>query len=175
MWHVRADAEDEEAEPEELVDRNLSCCKKCCNPRSCFLNLLRAQNRVFSFVTDPLFDLFIIVMIVCNSVILCLYWHGMSDTQQIVLDQLNNAFTGVFGIEAILKIFGMSIWYFKNPWNIFDLMCARLLYCPIRSDTYTVIYTVLDRLTHSTHSNRIHIIHKYTNSQDNHVYKELRY
>jgi voltage-dependent calcium channel L type alpha-1D len=38
------------------------------------------------------------------------------------LDILNEIFTAIFAIEAIMKIVGFGSRYFKDGWNVFDLI-----------------------------------------------------
>ena len=40
-------------------------------------------------------------------------------------------FTGIFTLEAIIKIFAMSKDYFKSAWNIFDLIIVLVSYIDI--------------------------------------------
>ena len=80
----------ENEEPEELVDRNCACCKTNCKPRNLYVCWLRFQNRTFTLISDPLFDFGIAVLILLNTLLLCLYWDGMSDTQELILDILTD-------------------------------------------------------------------------------------
>lgn len=41
-----------------------------------------------------------------------------------VIDYLNYVFTGIFVLEAMFKILGSGIRYFKDGWNIFDFLIA---------------------------------------------------
>ncbi len=75
----------ENDEPEELVDRNCACCRTKCKARNLYFGIIRAQNKVFNFVTDPLFDFFIAICILINTFLLCLYWDGMSEIQDQIL------------------------------------------------------------------------------------------
>lgn len=48
----------------------------------------------------------------------------MSDRQESVIDALNNVFNAIFVFEAIVKILGSGVRYFKDYWNIFDFIIA---------------------------------------------------
>lgn len=60
-------------EKNELVDRNCECCSRT----SCFVCWLRIQNFINIFVSDPLFDLFITLCIVLNTLVMMLEHHDM--------------------------------------------------------------------------------------------------
>ena len=62
----------------------------------------------------------IYLCIILNTVILALNWFDMPNELTIVFDQLNNAFTAIFTIEAFIKITIQGKQYFKEGWNIFD-------------------------------------------------------
>ena len=48
----------------------------------------------------------------------------MSDLQDTIIDYINNVFNGIFIFEAIFKILGSGLRYFKDRWNIFDFIIA---------------------------------------------------
>ncbi|PAA93328.1 hypothetical protein BOX15_Mlig005983g2 [Macrostomum lignano] len=103
----------------EYVDRNCPCCGTCCRNYICWLKF---QNGLFKFVTDPFFDLFITFCIVANTVFMASEYYPMSPSYSNALDWINIAFTIVFTVEAVLKIFAMSREYFLSGWNIFDFV-----------------------------------------------------
>ncbi|XP_048254003.1 sodium channel protein 1 brain-like isoform X4 [Haliotis rufescens] len=105
--------------PNELVDRNCKCCHSCCK---CFIPLLRAEGMVYAFISDPLFDLFITLSIVLNTIIMALEQHGQSEQMNVLIKVANYVFTAVFIFEAVLKLFALNKYYFKSGWNIFDLI-----------------------------------------------------
>ncbi|XP_076465332.1 sodium channel protein 1 brain-like [Babylonia areolata] len=111
-------------DPEEdlqgkLVDRNCGCCRGCCR---CFVPWLRLENAVYRVVSDPLFDLFITFCIVLNTVFMAIEHHGMSSELELALAVGNYVFSGVFILEAVLKILALNKFYFCNGWNVFDLV-----------------------------------------------------
>ena len=42
------------------------------------------------------------------------------------LDNLNMGFIVIFSTECILKIFALRLYYFKEPWNVFDFVVVIL-------------------------------------------------
>lgn len=68
------------------------------------------------------FDHFILFVIIINTLILFIKWPNMSPMVQRSVDIINYVCTGVFIIEAILKITAFGRGYFKDLWNIFDFI-----------------------------------------------------
>lgn len=61
--------------------------------------------------------------IVANSVLLATTHYDQPASMSAVVDIINYAFTGLYALEAALKIAGLG-WrnYWKNPWNKFDAL-----------------------------------------------------
>jgi hypothetical protein len=60
--------------------------------------------------------------IVANMFLLAMTYVGSSDLYNSVLDKINLTFTCVFTIECILKFFAFGFKFFKDAWNVFDLI-----------------------------------------------------
>ncbi|XP_048586594.1 sodium channel protein 60E isoform X3 [Nematostella vectensis] len=83
--------------------------------------LSRACSALVEFIQRPLFDGIITGLILLNTVVLTMYYHGMPDDLTFVLDILNAIFTGLFILEMIVKIFAFGlVKYICNKWNLFD-------------------------------------------------------
>ncbi|XP_068207434.1 sodium channel protein 60E-like [Palaemon carinicauda] len=104
---------------EEVVDRNCEKCRDCCVD---YRSWLRFQNIMYIVVHDAVFDLFIMLCIIMNTVFLAIEHHGMSDTLNKILEVGNRVFTAVFTLECIMKIMALSKEFFTNKWNVFDLV-----------------------------------------------------
>ncbi|VDI64608.1 Hypothetical predicted protein [Mytilus galloprovincialis] len=102
----------------ELVDRNCACCSKT----KMFVCWLKFQNILNIFVSDPLFDLFVTICIVLNTLFMMLEHHGQPQELTTTLEVSNYIFTSVFILEAVLKIMSWSKFYFKSGWNLFDFV-----------------------------------------------------
>ncbi|XP_055956481.1 sodium channel protein 1 brain [Patella vulgata] len=117
---------DELEDPEDMeyhgqvLDRNCFCCSTCW--RCGYNPWVRFQGYIFRFVSDPLFDLFITLCIILNTVLMATEHHEMSTLTAEVIRIANYVFTVVFTLEAILKITAFSKYYFKSGWNVFDLV-----------------------------------------------------
>lgn len=56
-----------------------------------------------------------------NTIVLAINWYRKPEKVNQVTDIINYVFTGVFTLEAVLKIYGFGIKkYFSDGWNIFD-------------------------------------------------------
>lgn len=76
------------------------------------------------------FNLFIITIIITNSIVLGLEAIFFEyDTQ--IFSLLNEIFLYVFIIEMIMKLFAWRIDFFKNIWNIFDLIIILICLVPV--------------------------------------------
>lgn len=62
------------------------------------------------------------VVILFNTVILVLKWPEMGESVQTFVDVANEICTGVFILEAVLKIIAFGRNYFKDNWNVFDFV-----------------------------------------------------
>uniref|UniRef100_A0A914LJ79 EF-hand domain-containing protein n=1 Tax=Meloidogyne incognita TaxID=6306 RepID=A0A914LJ79_MELIC len=81
------------------------------------------KYRIWRLVTSTPFEYFIMAMIVLNTLILMMKYHGNSDTYEKVLRIFNTALTAVFTVESILKILAFGVRnYFKDGWNRFDFI-----------------------------------------------------
>jgi hypothetical protein len=88
----------------------------------------RARLSVFKLVTHPIFDAVIMTFIIANIITMGMIFEGMDTTYENVLKYINLFFTGMFIIEAILKIFGQGLQYFRSSWNLFDftIVCVSI-------------------------------------------------
>ena len=69
-----------------------------------------------------LFEYFIMMTIGLNTLILCVKWPNMSEKAIQGVDFINYVCTGIFIVEALIKIIAIGLHYFKDGWNIFDFI-----------------------------------------------------
>ena len=70
-----------------------------------------------------LFELFIVLCIVVNTIFLAMDSHDADEELKYMLSIGNSVFTYIFAAEAFLKILGYGfITYLKDPWNTFDFI-----------------------------------------------------
>ncbi len=106
--------------------------------RSVFLfsDKSRFRKAVVWIAESPWFDMFILMVIFANSVVLGLSDYSHADAENVLLDtswrnrvvsQSEPFFTAVFTFEAALKIIGMGFVmsrgsYLRDAWNILDFV-----------------------------------------------------
>ncbi|KAJ8357764.1 hypothetical protein SKAU_G00205580 [Synaphobranchus kaupii] len=81
------------------------------------------QYRLWHFVVSPSFEYTVLTMIALNTVVLMMKYYLAPAAYDTVLKHLNTAFTVLFSLECILKIFAFGFLnYFRDTWNIFDFI-----------------------------------------------------
>lgn len=81
-------AETVNREKGQLVNRNCECCFNCCGGRL-MVGWLWYQQICFSIISEPMFDLFIILCIVLNTLFMTLEHYPQSDTFELTLTVAN--------------------------------------------------------------------------------------
>ncbi|KAM3610159.1 uncharacterized protein V6R79_026259 [Siganus canaliculatus] len=88
------------------------------------------RQKLHAVVVHPLFDLFIVLCLIINTVFMSLVHFPLTYEFAVVLEVANLVFLGIFTAEMILKLVAMDpCSYFKVPWNIFDgalVVCGLL-------------------------------------------------
>ncbi|XP_050746417.1 voltage-dependent calcium channel type A subunit alpha-1 isoform X7 [Drosophila biarmipes] len=81
------------------------------------------KYKVWRIVVSTPFEYFIMMLIVFNTLLLMMKYHNQGDMYEKSLRYINMGFTGMFSVETVLKIIGFGVKnFFKDPWNIFDLI-----------------------------------------------------
>ncbi|CAM1295429.1 Uncharacterised protein r2_g457 [Pycnogonum litorale] len=103
------------------------------------------NTNLLILVNNPMFDYFITVCIVINTVFLAVEHHDMSPATAHTLDVGNKVFTSVFSLEAFIKLLSLKKEYFKSGWNIFDLLVviASLLDLALQSANKLSVFRTL--------------------------------
>ncbi|CAF1538985.1 unnamed protein product [Rotaria magnacalcarata] len=91
---------------------------------NCRLPILKKIQAIINFfILDGFVDLFIILCIICNTLLMALDHHGQSKKMTRILTIGNSFFTIIFTTEVTLKIIAMTpSKYLKNGWNKFDFL-----------------------------------------------------
>ncbi|KAG7277565.1 hypothetical protein CRUP_013883, partial [Coryphaenoides rupestris] len=84
------------------------------------------QGMVFDFISQQLFDIFIMVLICLNMVTMMVETADQSPEKEDFLFKLNVAFIVVFTAECTLKLFALRQYFFTNGWNVFDFVVVIL-------------------------------------------------
>lgn len=78
-------------------------------------------NFSYNFVSSDIFNAFITLIIIANTVILASDHYKISPTLEKTSDYINYVFLGIFVLELIFKIIGLGIKeYFNDRYNDFD-------------------------------------------------------
>lgn len=104
-----------------------------------------AQNRIGLFVESRGFDLAMTVLIIINAV-----YIGIETDLNHDQDQSPNSggwygveccFTALFTIELMLRLYGLKFWFFRDGWNLFDMLLVGTAVC----DTFllTIVMSAL--------------------------------
>ena len=86
----------------------------------------KPQAIVFGIVTNKKFDMIIMLFIFLNMLTMTLDHYQQSEMWSFALDNLNMGFIVIFSSECVLKIFALRLYYFKEPWNMFDFIVVIL-------------------------------------------------
>ncbi len=92
------------------------------------------QRRLITLVGSRGFDAFIMLIILADAIVQGLmtsptmnfYWGS-------ILFLLDRVFMGIFITEMLLKILALKLSFFKNGWNIFDLLIVMVSSLPLMS------------------------------------------
>lgn len=80
------------------------------------------RKKIYVCVNHEYFEIFIMVCILLNTLIMSMRYARMSNTYERILESINYVFSLIFNIELILKLIGLGFHYFKSSWNRFDFL-----------------------------------------------------
>ena len=78
------------------------------------------RAKVYDICIDSRFENLIFLCIMLNTISMSIKWYEWPYDN--IEEKINNVFLFVFGMEALLKIFGFGLRYFTVAWNIFDIV-----------------------------------------------------
>ncbi|XP_023204792.1 sodium channel protein type 4 subunit alpha B-like [Xiphophorus maculatus] len=84
------------------------------------------QGLVFDLVTNPFFDILIMVLICLYTLAMMVETDEQSPEKEEILYWVNLVFIMIFSIECCLKIIALRKHYCYDGWNIFDLVVVIL-------------------------------------------------
>lgn len=102
----------------------------------------KVQAFLFDVTTSKKFDMFIMVIICTNMFIMSLEHYGQSQEFTNFLENLNLIYIGIFTVESLCKMFAMRHYYFREHWNIFDLVVVSLSIIGVLMKEYVAKYFV---------------------------------
>jgi hypothetical protein len=107
---------------------------KCYKSRP-VVNLYELKNPirriVIKITLSKVFIYFIHLCIVLNTLVLACNWVGIQQSIVNKLMLVNNIFTGIFTVEAILNMIVYGKMYFKKKWFILDIIILISAYAQI--------------------------------------------
>jgi len=90
--------------------------------RALFVSQLLIQRFFFAVVTNQKFDIFIMIVILLNMILMGLEHYEQSDQFEYGLYVVNTAFIVIFTSECLLKLISLRLHFFKQAWNVFDFV-----------------------------------------------------
>ncbi|XP_048856300.1 sodium channel protein type 8 subunit alpha-like isoform X5 [Brienomyrus brachyistius] len=86
----------------------------------------KIQGMVFDFVTQQVFDISIMILIILNMVTMMVETDDQTPEMENILYWINFIFIVAFTSEFVLKLFSLRHYYFTIGWNIFDVVVVIL-------------------------------------------------
>ncbi|KAG8197669.1 hypothetical protein JTE90_001597 [Oedothorax gibbosus] len=86
----------------------------------------KLQAVVFDLTTNKKFDMAIMIFICLNMTVMSMDHYNPTELFDTILERLNIFFIAIFTAECVLKIFALRMYYFKEPWNVFDFVVVTL-------------------------------------------------
>ena len=83
---------------------------------------LKCQLFFFKLTQNQKFDIGIMMVILLNMLTMAMEHYGQSDEFTNILTYINQVFIAIFTLECIMKLLGLRLYYFKQPWNVFDFI-----------------------------------------------------
>ncbi|XP_013910090.1 PREDICTED: sodium channel protein type 5 subunit alpha-like [Thamnophis sirtalis] len=84
------------------------------------------QGFLFDIVNKQAFELFIISLIFLNVVVMAVEYEGQDVAADQLLEKINFVFVALFTGECVMKLLALRLYFFKDSWNIFDLVVVIL-------------------------------------------------
>ena len=81
----------------------------------------KARSFCKRLISSQHFEVFVGVVIMLNTVALCITWYNQDAASASVVSLVNYVFAGFFVLEMLAKLFGLGLRaYFADGWNTFD-------------------------------------------------------
>lgn len=77
---------------------------------------------MFKITTCQKFDVGIMVIILLNMFTMAMEHYEQPDELTQSLGIVNGMFIAIFTVECFMKIIALRLYYFKQPWNVFDFI-----------------------------------------------------
>lgn len=85
------------------------------------------RTAMYDLVTNPKFELSIMILIILNIGIMCVTYYGQSTKEEQFIDTINDVFTFVFLAECLAKWGGLGLAQLvRSGWNRFDIFIVTV-------------------------------------------------
>jgi len=102
------------------------------------------RKHFFKLVDNDVFEYFIVVCILINTLFLCMEYYGSSGVYLDMLDIGNYFFVFIFLLEAVFKLIGFGPkYYWHVNWNKFDFIIVILSLFSLDEDLFSFNITAL--------------------------------
>ncbi len=73
-------------------------------------------------VASPKFEISITIVIALNMIIIAVEYFNQPLKTENIINVINTIFVTLYGLETLFKLIGLRLHFFRNAWNIFDLI-----------------------------------------------------
>ena len=77
---------------------------------------------LFNVTTNQKFDVAIMIVILLNMLTMAMEYEDQPENLSNALSIINQVFIAVFTVECAIKLIALRLYYFKQPWNVFDFI-----------------------------------------------------
>jgi len=82
----------------------------------------KIQAFVFDMVASSKFEISITIIIVLNMILNAAEYFNEGLEYENIVNVVNTIFVTLYGLESLFKIIGLRLHFFRDYWNIFDLL-----------------------------------------------------
>eukprot|EP01062_Namystynia_karyoxenos_P001518 TRINITY_DN1051_c0_g3_i1.p1 TRINITY_DN1051_c0_g3~~TRINITY_DN1051_c0_g3_i1.p1 ORF type:complete len:2258 (+),score=709.38 TRINITY_DN1051_c0_g3_i1:430-6774(+) len=86
----------------------------------------RRRRAACLLASSPHLEVMVMATILLNVVVMSMEYYGMDDTFDFTLQMVNHVCSGIFIVEASIKIYAWHLEYFLDTWNRFDFFLVVL-------------------------------------------------
>lgn len=89
-----------------------------------FMNVFqnKFQLAFYKIAVSSRFEMSIVLLIFLNMIGMAINHYKQTKAVQDSLSIMNGVFIVIFTLEAVVKIIGLRVYYFRSVWNIFDFI-----------------------------------------------------
>ena len=73
-------------------------------------------------VSSSKFEISITVVIALNMILNAVEYYKQSNSYGNIVNVVNTIFVTIYGLESLFKLVGLRLHFFREKWNIFDLI-----------------------------------------------------